>query len=198
MIRVMKLIIRILLIIFVLNATTSKAAILPILPGPVNESKVTMSKEKTFPKLKSKNLNGKEYLLPEELETEISILVLAYKRDQQKDVDAWLNAIKENELDICPAVTSYEVPVLKQFNSFIRFNIDNGMRYGINDKAKREHVLSIYVDKESFNQALNLDSEESVHTLVIRKSGEILWQEKGTVNTDKISKLKNFMKTLVD
>ena len=187
-----------LLALCALNITASKAALLPILPGPVNKDKVTMSETKTFPKLKSKNLEGNEYLLPKELESEISILVLAYKRDQQKDVDAWLTAIKENELDICPAVTSYEVPVLKQLNSFIRFNIDNGMRYGINDKAKRERVLSIYVDKDSFNKALAINTEKTVHTLVIRKNGEILWQKPGNVSEEKIAELKNFLKSLVD
>ncbi|MCH2226946.1 MAG: hypothetical protein MK033_04155 [Candidatus Caenarcaniphilales bacterium] len=186
-----------LLLVFVLNIQASKAAILPILPGPVNQGEITMADHNHFPELKSKNLEGKEYLLPQDLETELSILVLAYKRDQQKDVDAWLSGIKEKEIDICPVIRSYEVPVLKQFNTFIRFNIDNGMRYGIDDKSKREHVLSVYVDKESFNQALEIASEETVHTLLVRQSGEILWKESGTVDDEKLNELKDFLKFLL-
>ena len=94
-------------------------------------------------------------------------------------------------------IRSYEVPVLKQFNTFIRFNIDNGMRYGIDDKSKREHVLSVYVDKESFNQALEIASEETVHTLLVRQSGEILWKESGTVDDEKLNELKDFLKFLL-
>lgn len=193
-----KTLLLLLLALFTLNITASEAVMLPILPGPVNEGKVTMNKAKTFPKLKSKNLEGKEYSLPQELESEISIIILAYKREHQKDVDAWFTAIKENELDICPAVTSYEMPVLKQFNSFIRFNIDNGMRFGINDKVTREHILSVYVDKESFNKTLDISTEETIHTLVIKRNGEILWQKPGNVDDEKIADLKNYLKSLLD
>ena len=187
---------RILLVTILFTLIPCRAAILPLLPGPVNKGEIEVTEAKIFPELKSKNLEGKEYLLPKDLDTEISILVLAYKRKQQKNVDAWLTAIKENKLDICPSIKSYELPVLKQFNPFIRFNIDNGMRYGIDDKDKREHVLSIYVDKESFNKSLNITSEEDVHILVIRKNGNILWQEEGDVNEEKLTALKSFFKII--
>lgn len=164
--------------------------LLPIGSGPVSKDKFITSPNNIFPKVTGMNLEAKEYNLPQDLEGDLNILLIAFKRRQQYDVNTWLESLgdyvaEEVNLEL------YEIPTLQEFNFVSRFNINNGMRYGIPSKASREHTITLYLDKESFRSRLSIENEDDIHCLLINRDGEILWRIEGLASQEKIKGLKD-------
>jgi len=183
---------KILLLIFsVLLMQPVSAAFWPIGPGPVSEKEI-QALANHFPEVLGTNLEGDDVFLPAELKGESNLIVIAFAREQQSDINTWIEATK-GFYDEYKAFEFYELPVIKAMNFFMRFNINNGMRYGIPDKEQRLRTVTLYIDKESFKTALNISDEESIRVLLLDASGKILWREAGAASVDKIRSLKLFL-----
>jgi len=57
--------------------------------------------------------------------------------------------------------------------------VDGGMRGGIRDPEARARTLTLYIDKEPFNTALELPTEDQVYALLVDASGGVVWQAAG-------------------
>ena len=133
-----------------------------------------------FPAVTAENLESRRFVLPRELEGAYNIVVIAYERRQQADVDTWmpfLNALEKEDR----RVRWYELPTIpKMTGVFIGWWIDSGMRRGIPDVSQRERTITLYLDKSEFRRALGLpDSDRSIHTLLIDREGRVLWRFDG-------------------
>ena len=168
----------------------TQAAILPIGPGSIMTQEIKSGRSDAFPAVTGSNLEGKLFQIPTDLESDLNVLIVAFKRKQQEDINPWideLKKIKNNKFSI------YEVPTLKQMNNFVRFNINNGMRYGIPSKEQREKTITLYLDKESFKKRLAIKTEDEIIVFVVNKSGKILHREQGLFTKAKLNKLKKFL-----
>jgi len=142
-----------------------------------------------FPPLRAANLNGDEFLMPGGFQGERNLLLIAFLRQQQRDVDTWLKELPLIAL-AHPTLSYYELPTIQKMNRLVRFFIDNGMRGGIADRQQRARTITLYIDKEPFKQALAIQSEASIHAILIDKSGRVLWREIGTADAVKLKSLK--------
>jgi predicted transcriptional regulator len=104
--------------------------------------------------------------------------LIAFKREQQADIDTWLK--------VMPAVTQkhaglhyYELPTIQKSNVMVRWFIDNGMRGGIPDQQQRARTITLYIDKAPFKKSLGIQSEDSVYAMLIDKAGKVLWRADG-------------------
>lgn len=179
-----------LLIVLLINSYCLQvsAAFLPIGPGPVSKEEVKAAANH-FPEVLGTNLEGDDVMLPDELKGEYNLVVIAFERKQQEDINTWIDATK-GFYDLYEDFEFYELPVIKAMNFFMRFNINNGMRYGIPDKDQRLRTVTMYINKESFKAALNIPNEDSIQALLLDASGKILWREAGIASEDKIESLK--------
>ena len=132
----------------------------------------------TFPNLTSKNLSGNELKLPAGFSGEKNLVLIAFERDQQKDVDTWLKVLPQYQ-QAHPTMAYYELPTIKRMNGMVRFFIDNGMRGGIKDQQQRARTITLYIDKEPFKKALNIPSEDRIYALLLNKSGTVIWRAEG-------------------
>lgn len=167
--------------------------LLPIGWGPVSKGKITSSPNNTFPNVTGMNLEAEKFNLPKDLEGDLNILLIAFKRRQQDDVNTWLETLNQYVSEK-PNLELYEIPTLQKFNFIGRLNINNGMRYGIPNKTSRKHTITLYLDKQSFKTRLNIKDEDNIHCLLVKKSGEILWRTDGIANQEKIKALKDAIK----
>lgn len=169
----------------------AQAAILPITWGP--KSKIEffspVDGKNFFPKVNGVNLEGKEVNLPTELDGKKKLLIIAYKRKQQEDINTWLEATTEL-LKEYPDFTVYEIPTIKEMNFLMRFNINNGMRYGIPSKEQRLNTITLYINKEKFNSSLNINSEDSIYAFLLNQENEIIWRAEGLANPSLVDSLK--------
>lgn len=50
-----------------------------------------------FPELKASNLEGRSFALPADFEGERNLLLIAFQREQQQQIDTWLKEMKRFE-----------------------------------------------------------------------------------------------------
>jgi hypothetical protein len=145
-----------------------------------------------FPPLKASNLEKTELNLPEAFEGEVNLVLIAFERRQQKDVDTWLAALPGIQKSH-PGLEYYELPTIKRMNPLTRWFIDNGMRSGIPDKKQRARTITLYIDKEPFKKALNLPAEDTIYALLLDKTGQVIWRESGRCDAAKGKSLEDFL-----
>ncbi len=123
-----------------------------------------------FPAIQSKDLNGRELSLPQDFPGERTILLVAFQREQQTNVDSWTAG-----LHLAGGKAAWlELPVIDDPGALARWFINGGMRRGIKDHDIWAHVVTLYTTKAKFNAALGIQSEKQVQALVVDRQGRIL------------------------
>ena len=160
------------------------AGILSFSPSCISTSEVTIENTVTFPTVSGSDLQGELRTLPNDLTAERTILVVAFQRWQQSLCDEWYTPIaaylKQNE-----HAEYFEIPTIAKMNPFTRWFIYQGMRGGIKDPEMRRRVVTLHIDKKPFKEALNIDSEKTVHVYILNKNGTILKQIDGKYSPEK-------------
>ena len=140
-----------------------------------------------FPILSGKNLYGTEYNIPDDLEGKKKLLLVAFKQEQQEQVNTWLDAVKDIET-AHKDFRYYELPVIYEGSAPFRFWVNNGMRSGIQDPTARERTITVYTDRDKF-WAITNTSEDNIYAFLVDDSGEIIWRTEGVATPDHISDL---------
>jgi len=164
-----------------LTATATAVAILARAEG---HSPVASAEIPHFPKVTASNLESQEFSLPSQFEGERNLVLIAFEREQQKDVDSWLPAAKRIE-EHDPRFRYYELPTIERVNALARWFINSGMRRGIPDRKSRERTITLYLDKQAFCRALHIENPKAIHAFLVDRSGTVLWQAEGDFDGDK-------------
>ena len=131
-----------------------------------------------FPRVEGTNLEGRKFSLPADFESEYSVVLIAFKREQQADVETWMPFLRQPQFAQHGARV-YELPTLSRSYRMIRGFIDGGMARGIADKATREATITLYIDKTPFKRALAIASEDCITTMLVTRAGRVLWRGDG-------------------
>lgn len=137
----------------------------------------------TFPTITASNLSGEKITFPSGLKGETNLVLVAFQRDQQKDVDTWLAELP-GIVATHPSLAYYEVPTIDRLNPMVRWFIDSGMRRGIPDKAQRARTVTFYIDKKPFKTALGIDSENTIYAFLVDRQGTVHWQASGSMTAE--------------
>jgi hypothetical protein len=145
-----------------------------------------------FPSLEASDLNKQKIHLPSGLAGELNVLLVAFQREQQADIDTWLpllpGLVKKH-----PKLSYYEIPVISRSNFLLRWIIDNGMRGGIPDKQQRARTITLYLDKKPFLKKLGISAEDRICVLLVNKSGEVVWRAEGVASQAKLESLEAYI-----
>ncbi len=139
-----------------------------------------------FPVLHSKDLNGRELQLPHDLPGARTIVLVAWQREQQTNLDGWSAGLQLSNGKL-PWV---ELPVINDPGAIARWFINTGMRRGIKDHEVWQHVVTLYTSKAAFNAALGITSEKQVQALVVDRDGNVLAREIGDYTPEGAARLK--------
>lgn len=137
-----------------------------------------------FTQASRSNLNGKAFNLPHDFEGDTNLVLLAFWKEQQRTVDTWV-PFAEGLSERYESFRYYELGVLSRVNSFARAFIDGGMRAGIPDERVRARTLTLYLDKATLLKPLVISDQSTIHTLLVTRDGEVLWQERGGFTSKK-------------
>ena len=135
-----------------------------------------------FPHLRTRDLEGTELDLPQALAGDPSVVIIAFKRQQQTTVDTWLPWLTELRART-PEMEVYEVPTISRRWLPARRMIDGGMRAGIPDPATRRRTLTTYTDVSAVLDAFALDGTGRIAVVVVDAGGTILWIGVGEYDT---------------
>jgi len=143
-----------------------------------------------FPKVKASNLEKRDFNLPADFEGDRNLLLVAFEREQQKDVDTWLREMKQFE-SLDPVFHYYELPTIQRPGAFMRWFIDTGMRHGIPDRKARERTITLYLDKAPFCDALHIADQTKIYAFLVDREGKVLWRSEGVFDETKGSSLRS-------
>ena len=139
---------------------------------------------RVFPSVRGENLEGQTLEMPRDFAGDMNVVFIAFKREQQADVDSWgpaLDTLRARH----PGLRVYELPTLGRKYRFMRRVIDGGMRAGIKDPAVRASTVTLYMDKDPFKRALGILAEDEIQILLVDRDGRIHWQRSGRCTTTK-------------
>ena len=156
--------------------------------GAGENSKIEANKNNYFPKITGIDLEGKKQELPGVFKNKLNLVIVAFKREQQAEVDTWIKAtesiLKEN-----PNLSFYEIPLIYELSAFKRMWVNNGMRFGIPDEIARKRTITVYTNRKEFFEITKME-EEKIYALLIDNNGKILWRKEGVADDKKLSDLK--------
>jgi hypothetical protein len=139
-----------------------------------------------MPSIKAENLNERVVTLPADLPGERTLVLMAFLREQQPDVNTWIEGMKLVDSKL-PWV---EVPVVGAGGRLWQGLVNAGMRTGIREESMRERVITLFTDRLALLRALDLPGEgKVVLALVMNRSGEVLAQVQGRHSDDKANLL---------
>ena len=102
----------------------------------------------------------------------------------QGEVNTWIPTAQNLEAAY-PDLRYYELPTIRPLNRLAQAFINSGMRAGIPDRLARQRTITLYLDKGTFRQALDLPDEDHIHVLLIDAAGQVCWRARGTFSPEK-------------
>ena len=162
---------------FTINLIPLKFSLLSPLIASLLVSAAFAETPTSFPKVSGKDLNYKPWTAPADFPGDRTLVVVAFAREQQADVDTWTAGLGLT----APSNTLpwIEMPLINNPGWFMRWFINTGMRGGIPSKEVRSHVWTAYTDKKAFMQTCGMPSEKVIYALVVDRDGKILAIEPG-------------------
>ena len=137
-----------------------------------------------FPEVTGSSLQRKKLSLPRDFQGKLNLVFIAFQRWQQSQVDTWIPFARELE-ETHSGLRYYELPTIKRLNVLARTFINEGLRAGIPDPTARERTITLYLDKNTFREALQLPHEGHIYVLLLDHQGRVLWREEGAFTPDR-------------
>ena len=154
-------------------------------------------KEVSFPTVTGRNLEKRRVNLPGDLMGDLNIVILGFQRTQQSAIDTWIPAVR----DLCAtsyALRYYEIPVLPKMTKQAEEFINIGMYRGISEKSDRERTITLYLDKQPFEDTLHIPNEDTIHILLMDRQGRIVWRAEGKHTAEKATALAHAAQNWLD
>ncbi len=145
-----------------------------------------------FPSVSFDNLEGKTFNLPQDFKGNVNLVLIAFQREQQRDIETWFSVGDSLEQEF-EEFAFYEIPTISRLNPVSRWFINTGMRAGINDETTRRRTITLYLDKESFTDSLHIESQDTIHPMLITPQGRVLWRTRGAMTPDSKQELLEFV-----
>ena len=147
----------------------------------------TVQANSIFPTLVANDLNGRSLSLPSDFPGKPTIVFIAYKRNQQSSINAWVERLGLRETG-GPAWV--ELPVVGLGGVLFRRFVDNGMRSGIISTEMRARTITIYSSRSAFNRALNIVGRGEIYVALVDPNGMVHTLIEGDVTEGKVEKLR--------
>jgi hypothetical protein len=143
-----------------------------------------------FPRVKASNLEKHDFNLPADFEGDRNLLLVAFEREQQKDVDTWLREMKRFE-EFDPGFYYYELPTIQRPGAFMRWFINTGMRHGIPDRKARQRTITLYLEKKPFLDSLLITDQKKIYAFLVDREGNAQWRSEGVFDETKAASLRS-------
>jgi hypothetical protein len=131
-----------------------------------------------FPRLRARNLEGVDVVLPDGFVGDRNVVAIAFQRNQQSLVDSWIPWFEEQEA-VDPGLRFYELPTIGRIWAPVRNVIDGGMARAIGDPAVLQRTLTVYGDVNRVIRPLGIEERSTIALLLVDGSGHVRWRGSG-------------------
>jgi hypothetical protein len=110
--------------------------------------------------------------LPEAFGEPLSLVFVAFRRDQQAVIDSWASWLRAPE--VANRLAFYEVPILGRRWAPMRPVIDGGMATAVRDQNARRRTVTVYGDLGKITEALGISDRSTVSIFLVDHQGLIV------------------------
>lgn len=142
-----------------------------------------------LPTVSGKNLLRQTMVFPRDFGSDLNLVFIPFQQWHQNQVDSWIPAVAK----LAEAVNGfdfYEFPTIYRMNWLGRTFINEGMRAGIPNPGTRQRTVTLYLDKKSFRQALDIADESDTAVILFDRQGQVLWHSSGAFTEEKGAELE--------
>ena len=134
------------------------------------------------------DINGNDFVVPTDFAGELNLVLMAFAREHQYDVNTWLPHVRELEA-ARRGFRVYEVPTLWEMSWFQRKRLDFWMSAGIRDPLARATTITLYTDLQAMQSALAIPDFDSIQVLLTDRHGLVVWRSEGAFSKAKFEGL---------
>lgn len=142
-----------------------------------------------FPTTAGDNLNERRIEIPGGLDAAYNLLIVAFLREQQSDVDTWLPTAKQMAADHAN-FEYYELPTVANGGPLFKMFLDGGMRRGIPAFEARERTITLYLDTDKFRELAGIDGRDRIWAGLVDRQGRVYWSARGPADEAKLTELR--------
>ena len=137
-----------------------------------------MAADRTFPKIRARDLEGLDVDLPDAFAGERNIVAVAFLRDHQTQVDSWVPWF-EQRAQSDPGLRFYELPTIGRIWAPVRRFIDGGMAAAIRNPVILRRTFTVYGDVNLITRPLGIEDRSTIAVFCVDRSGDVLWHGTG-------------------
>jgi hypothetical protein len=131
-----------------------------------------------FPRLTARDLDGREVALPAGLPGEWTVVIIAFRREQQELADSWVPWL-EQRAAADPRLGFAELPAIGLQWQPARPVIDGGMAAAIRDQKTRQRTLTVYTDIRRVTVPLGIGDRDTIWLFLVDRAGRVRWRGSG-------------------
>jgi hypothetical protein len=128
-----------------------------------------------FPRLAARDLDGREVALPAGLPGEWTVVIIAFRRDQQDLADSWMPWL-DQQTAADPRLGFAELPAIGLQWQPARPVIDGGMAAAIRDQKTRRRTLTVYTDIRRVTVPLGISDRSTIWLFLVDRAGQVRWR----------------------
>ncbi len=141
------------------------------------------AKPPVFPAITSYDLEKNKVSLPSDFVGQVNLVFISFEREQQKDVDTWTTTAQALQ-HVNPNFRYYYLPTFPPENALYRWWINSSMRNDETDPETWRWIVPLYVNQASFRKSLQIANQHTVVTMLVEKSGRVLWRGDGRMTPE--------------
>jgi hypothetical protein len=142
-----------------------------------------------FPPIDAELLTGDALALPAALPTERGVVLVAFERAQQKQIETWLPKLRPMA-DGDAGLSVHVVNCMPaDTGGFTRVMAETAMKTFL-PKEKKQITALTYVELEGMRQKLGLPDLGDISVFVIDRSGKVHAHVRGAMTTEKLARLR--------
>ena len=131
-----------------------------------------------FPRLSVKDLFGTEASTPDCFGAEPAVVLVAFRRQQQAQVDSWLPWLEHEHLRF------FEMPCIARAFAPFRPMIDGGMAAGVGTDEARGRTLTYYGDLRKVTGPLEIRNRGEITVLAV-EGGTVIGRATGSFSDER-------------
>ena len=145
-----------------------------------------------FPNVSGSDLLRRKRNFPADFSASYNLVFVPFQQWQQAQVDGWVPLAAELAAEH-PDFDFYEFPTIQRMNRLAATFINEGMRAGIPNNDTRGRTVTLYIDKEAFQAALDIPGDSEIQVFVVDEDGRVLWRDTGEHTPAKEAALRTFL-----
>ena len=141
-----------------------------------------------FPVVAGRDIDGNDFVVPTDFAGDLNLVLMAFTREHQYDVNTWLPHVRELESSR-QGFRVYEVPTLWEMSWFQRKQLDFWMSTGIREPLARATTITLYTDLQDMQSALAITDFDTIQVLLVDRDGLVVWRSAGVFSQAKFESM---------